>query len=373
MIAYLAVVVCSAIPAYLITPGALRLSVRLGAVDIPDDRKVHAVPTPRLGGIAIFAGVVIGLGVASGLAPFRASIRPLLAWPPSEPVAIAIGAAIVFLIGLIDDMKGLSPSTKFAGQILAAGFVFLGGVRLEWFRLPPFGTLSLGSSDSAIATIVWIVVIVNALNLIDGLDGLAAGITVIAALTFFVYSFQLSRQLATPEQLEQSAPLISAVILGSAGGFLPHNFYPAKIFMGDSGSMTLGFLLATATLVGVGRSAPANFKAESVIFYLPVVIPLVILAIPILDTALAVLRRARRGVDVFHADKRHLHHQLLEIGHGHRQAVLIMYAWTAVIAGAGLALSIAPDPLFTIPFVAAAIAILLYTVLPRLARRGVDV
>ncbi|HLI57005.1 MAG TPA: MraY family glycosyltransferase, partial [Actinomycetota bacterium] len=167
-------------------------------------------------------------------------------------------------------------------------------------------------------------------------------------------------------------PLISAVILGSAGGFLPHNFYPAKIFMGDSGSMTLGFLLATATVVGVGRSAPTNFKAESVIFYLPVVIPLVILAVPILDTALAVLRRARRGVDVFHADKRHLHHQLLEIGHGHRQAVLIMYAWTAVIAGAGLALSIAPDPLFTIPFIAAAIAILLYTMLPRLGRRGAD-
>ncbi|HLI57349.1 MAG TPA: undecaprenyl/decaprenyl-phosphate alpha-N-acetylglucosaminyl 1-phosphate transferase, partial [Actinomycetota bacterium] len=161
MIAYLAVVACSAIPAFLLTPAALRLSVRLGAVDIPDDRKVHAVPTPRLGGIAIFAGVVAGLGVASVLGPFRGSFQPLLgphAWPPSEPVAIAIGVAIVFMLGLVDDMKGLSPSTKFAGQILAAGFVFLGGVRLEWFRLPPFGTLSLGASDSAIATIVWIVV-----------------------------------------------------------------------------------------------------------------------------------------------------------------------------------------------------------------------
>jgi UDP-GlcNAc:undecaprenyl-phosphate GlcNAc-1-phosphate transferase len=372
MFPYLVIAACAALPAFFATPMALRLSVRLGAVDIPDDRKVHAVPTPRLGGLAIFVAVLVGTGVASVLGPFRQSFQPLFAWPPSEPVAITIGAAIVFLLGLVDDMKGLAPTTKFAGQILAAGFVFLGGVRLEWFRLPPFGTLSLGSSDSAILTIAWIVVIVNALNLIDGLDGLAAGITVIAASTFFIYSFQLSRQLATPEQLEQSAPLISALALGSAAGFLPHNFHPAKIFMGDSGAMTLGFLLATATVVGVGRSAPANFKAESVIFYLPVVIPLVILAIPILDTALAVLRRARRGVDVFHADKRHIHHRLLEIGHGHRQAVLIMYAWTAVIAGAGLALSIAPNPLFTIPFIAAAIAILLYTVLPRLARRGAD-
>ena len=369
--AYLLVVVCSAIPAFLLTPVALKLSVRLGAVDIPDDRKVHAVPTPRLGGVAIYLGVICGLAVASALGPFKASFHPLVTWPPLEPVAITIGVTIVFLLGLVDDLKGLAAPTKFAGQILAAGFVFLGGVRLEWFRLPPFGTLSLGASDSAIATILWIVVIVNAVNLIDGLDGLAAGITAIAAATFFIYSFEISRSLALSEQIELSAPLISAVVVGSAAGFLPHNFHPAKIFMGDSGSMTLGFLLATATVVGVGRSAPINFKAESVIFYLPVVIPVLILAIPILDTALAVLRRARRGVDIFHADKRHLHHQLLEIGHGHRQAVLIMYAWTAVIAGGGLALSFAPNPLFTVPFVAAAVAILLYTVLPRMATRGV--
>jgi UDP-GlcNAc:undecaprenyl-phosphate GlcNAc-1-phosphate transferase len=241
-------------------------------------------------------------------------------------------------------------------------------VRLEWFRLPPFGTLSLGSSDSAVVTIVWIVVIVNAVNLIDGLDGLAAGIASIAAITFFVYSFELNRHLA---QVEQTAPLISIVVVGATLGFLRHNFNPAKIFMGDSGSMTLGFLLASATVVGVGRLPPSNPLSESVIFYLPVLIPAIVLAIPILDTSLAVVRRARKGVDIFHADKRHLHHRLLEIGHGHRQAVLIMYAWTAVIAGAGLALSFVPNPFFTLPFVAAAVAILLYTMLPRIARRGI--
>ena len=141
--------------------------------------------------------------------------------------------------------------------------------------------------------------------------------------------------------------------------------------MGDSGSMTLGFLLASATVVGVGRLPPSNPVSESVIFYLPVLIPAIVLAIPILDTSLAVVRRARKGVDIFHADKRHLHHRLLEIGHGHRQAVLIMYAWTGVIAGAGLALSFVPNPFFTLPFLAAAVAILLYTMLPRIARRGI--
>ena len=368
MDAYLLVLLCSAVTSYVLTPAVLRLSRRLGAVDVPDDRKVHAVPTPTLGGVAIFCGFLAGFAVASALGPFRTAFQPLISWPPSEPVAVVLGAAMVFALGIIDDLHGLAAPTKLAGQILAAGFVFLGGVRLQWFRLPPFGTLSLGASDSAVVTIAWIVVIVNAVNLIDGLDGLAAGITLIAGGTFFIYSFELSKGLALSEQIQLTAPLISIVVVGSALGFLRHNFNPAKIFMGDSGSMTLGFLIATATVVGVGRLPPSNPVSESVIFYLPVLIPAVVLAIPILDTFLAVLRRARRGVDIFDADKRHLHHRLLEIGHGHRQAVLIMYAWTAVIAGAGLAISFAP--IFTVPFAAAAVAILLYTVLPRLARRG---
>lgn len=362
------VLACSALASFLLTPLVLRLSTRLGAVDVPDDRKVHAVPTPTLGGIAIFLGFVLGLGVASRLGPFRASFQPLASWPPSELVCVAIGATVIFILGLIDDLKGLAAPSKLAGQILAAGFVYLGDVRIAYFRLPPFGTLSLGASDSAVATILWIVVIVNAVNLIDGLDGLAAGIAVIAAGTFFIYSFELNRNLALPDQ---TAALISIVLVGSALGFLRHNFHPAKIFMGDSGSMTLGFLLATATIVGVGRTAQGNhFGSETVIFYLPVVIPVIVLAIPILDTALAVLRRARGGMDILRADKRHLHHRLLEIGHGHRQAVLIMYSWTAVIAGAGLALSFAPNPIFTLPFAGAALAILLYTVLPRIVGRG---
>ncbi|MGH2733325.1 MAG: glycosyltransferase family 4 protein, partial [Actinomycetota bacterium] len=348
--AYLLVLLVAGVTSYLVTPAVLGFARKRGAVDLPNPRKVHALPTPTLGGAAIFLGFLAAFAVASSLAPFRQFFRPLLIWPPSEAVAIVIGTTVIFIVGLIDDLRGLRPPVKLAGQVLAAGFVFLQGVRLEWFRLPPLGTLSLGASDSAILTIVWIVVIVNAVNLIDGLDGLATGITSIAAGTFFVYSYEISRSLAVTEQLEQTAPLISIVVMGAGLGFLRHNFNPARIFMGDSGSMALGFLLATATVVGVGRSSPDNLLSESVIFYLPVVIPLIILAIPILDTVLAVARRARRGNHIFQADKEHLHHRLLEIGHGHRQAVLILYAWTAVIAGLGLALSFAPHPLFAAPF-----------------------
>lgn len=365
---YAVVLIVAAVVAYAMTPPVLALSRRIGAVDIPDDRKVHAVPTPTLGGASIFLGVAAALAAASSLEPFTASFRPIFVWPLSEPVGIGVAAAVIFAVGVIDDLRGLRAPVKLAGQMVAAGFVFLAGVRLEYLRFPLGGdALSLSPDISAIVTIVWIVIIVNAVNLIDGLDGLAAGITAIAAGTFFVYSYQLSRGLAGSEQLEQNAPLISIAVVGATIGFLRYNFNPAKIFMGDSGSMTLGFLLAVATVVGVGRSTE-NPVPESLLFYLPLAIPVIVLAIPILDTMLAVVRRARKGRHVFVADKEHLHHRLLEIGHGHRQAVLIMYAWAAVIAGTTLALSFVPDPLVGLMFAAAALAVFLYTVLPRIAR-----
>jgi UDP-GlcNAc:undecaprenyl-phosphate GlcNAc-1-phosphate transferase len=366
MIAYALVLGVAALIAHTATPAVVAIARRIGAVDIPDDRKVHAVPTPTLGGTAIFLGFSGGFAVAWALPTFRDSFRTVSIWPPSELVGIAAGTAIIFALGVIDDLKGLRAPAKLSGQLLAAGIVFLSGVRLYYFRFPFVGPVSLSSDLSAIATIGWIVVIVNAVNLIDGLDGLAAGITAIAAGTFFIYSYQLAeRGLAGPEQ---SAPLISVVIVGATLGFLRYNFNPARIFMGDSGSMTLGFLLAAATTVGVGRSAPANDIPESVLFYLPLIIPVIVLAIPILDTSLAIVRRARRGSHIFVADKEHLHHRLLEIGHGHRQAVLILYAWTAVIAGAGLALSFVPDPAITLLFLGAGAAVLIYTMLPRLVR-----
>lgn len=370
MAPYLLLLVAAGMISYGATPAVLMLSRKIGAVDIPDDRKVHAVPTPTLGGAAIFLGFLGAVIVASALRPFAASFRPLLIWPLKEIVGIVLGAGIIFIVGVVDDIKGMKAPVKLSGQLLAAGFVFLSGVRLEYFRFPlkGVGALSMDPNLSAIATIIWIVIIVNAVNLMDGLDGLAAGVTAIAAGTFFVYTYFLSRQGLTGP--EPTAQIISIIIVGSTLGFLRYNFNPARIFMGDSGSQTLGFLLATATVAGVGRSATQATRSVGVafLFYLPLVIPLIVLAIPILDTFLAIIRRARKGQHVFHADREHLHHRLLEIGHGHRQAVLIMYAWTAVIAGMTLSLSFRQSRVYALFFLVAILGILLYTVLPRWAR-----
>lgn len=364
---YVIILVVAGLVTYFVTPIVVRFSRKIGAVDVPNDRKVHAVPTPTLGGAAMFAGFLGAMLVASAVEPFRSSFRLVL--PFSELVAIIIGAAIIFVLGVVDDLKGMKAPVKLSGQLLAAGFVFLNGVRLEYFRVPlkGVGALSMSPDVSALATIAWIVIIVNAVNLMDGLDGLAAGVTAIAAGTFFVYTYQLDQQgLIGPEP---TALVTSAAIVGMTLGFLKYNFNPAKIFMGDSGSMTLGFLLATSTVAGVGRSATASEVSAAFFFYLPLVIPLTVLAIPILDTVLAVIRRARKGQPVFHPDKEHLHHRLLNLGHGHRKAVLIMYVWTGLIAGMTLALTF--EPIFMVPFAAAAVGMVLYTALPGLGKKSV--
>ena len=352
---------------YAATPVVLAFSRRVGAVDIPDDRKVHANPTPTLGGAALVAGFIAAMVTAAGIKAFEGSFSPVFVWPLPETLGIFVGTGMIFALGVVDDLKGLKAPAKLSGQLVAAGFVFLSGVRLEYFRFPlqGVGALSLSADISAIATIFWIVIVVNAVNLIDGLDGLAAGVAGIAGAAFFVYAYQLSRQGLTGP--EPTAQLLSAAVVGMTLGFLRYNFNPAKIFMGDSGSMTLGFLLATATVVGVGRTGTQNASEVSAafVFYLPLVIPLIVLAIPLLDTLMAIVRRARRGRHVFHADREHLHHRLLEIGHGHRQAVLIIYGWTAIIAGMTLAWTFAP-PVYMVPFLGAALAILAYTILPRL-------
>lgn len=313
----------------------------------------------------MFFGIVGALAAASTLSEFSVSFLPISLFPPTKMVGILIGTTIVFGIGIVDDLKAMTVPVRIAGQVVAAGVVFLSGVRLEYFGFPLIGTISLSPDLQAITTIIWIIAICNALNWIDGLDGLAAGITAIAAGTFFFYAYRLATlRLAT----EVNAPLISVALVGVTLAFLRFNFNPARIIMGSTGAYQLGFLVASATAVGIGRASPVNPFGESglVLFYLPVAIPLTLLAIPILDTISAVVRRARRGQYIFQADKEHLHHRLLEIGHGHRQAVLILYGWTGVIAGAGLAVSFVQNRLLVVVFLAAAAGLFLYTMLPRI-------
>ena len=324
---------------------------------------MHAIVTPTLGGLALFFGFIGGLAPSSLLFP--------LLFVSSEAAGIAIGASLMVGIGVVDDLKGLSAPVKLAGQILAATTMTLGGVQVLFFWLPAFGPLDEGVISLAPElgmpfTVLLVIVFVNAVNLVDGLDGLAAGLVAIGAMAYFVYSYRTG---ATGLIAQDSpAPLFSALLFGSHRVRLPHNFNPARIFMGDTGSMLLG-TLAGATITGIGRTTQPQ-AGDQFALLIPVAI-LLVLALPFLDTFLAVGRRMRSGAGIMTADKQHLHHRLLEIGHSHRRAVLILYAWSALLAGSVVALSFT-GPRRVLPFFLVVVACGIVGLLsPRLRRRPV--
>lgn len=369
--AYFAVAIVAATITFITTPMVEWFSRRIGAVDVPNDRKVHALPTPTLGGMAIFAGI-LGAGALAALQPQFRDIYT----QSSEIYGIAAGAIVIFALGAVDDLRDLPAPVKLAGQVFAAGILFLSGVKFQSVTLPN-GFFSLSDDVSVLVTVVWIVTMINAVNLVDGLDGLATGLVAIAGAAFFVYSFKLAETgavFATP------APLVSILVVGAALGFLRYNFHPARIFMGDSGSMLLGLALGAATVSGIGRAPFVLAQVASdtqvvpqqtgavFLSYVPLMIPLLVLAIPVLDAAFAIVRRARRRRSVFHADKEHIHHRLMDLGHGHRQAVLVMYVWAALTAGAALAFTFLDrsDVILALPILVS--AIVLYTLFPILTK-----
>jgi UDP-GlcNAc:undecaprenyl-phosphate GlcNAc-1-phosphate transferase len=335
---YLLVASVGAGATFLATPIARAVAVRWGAIAKPRDRDVHAVAIPRLGGLAVFAGLGLALFVAAQLPTLRDAFTngPEMPW-------ILLAAGLICLIGAIDDRYELDSLTKLAGQVLATGImVTLGGVQLALIYLPwgDNGTVVLGQDLAIPLTILFAVLIINAVNFIDGLDGLAAGVTAIAALAFFAYSYHLG----TGTDLSIAAPptLLAAAILGTCVGFLPHNFFPARIFMGDSGSMLVGLMLAAAATTATTNADPQVFDGAigSLPLALPLLIPLAVLAIPFVDLLLAVIRRVGKGQSPFAPDKRHLHHRLLELGHSQRRAVLMLYFWSALLGLGGAAISI---------------------------------
>ena len=297
-----------------LTPAARALALRLGAVDVPEDRKVHERTTPTLGGVAIYASIMIGIGVYLLVADHRVS---------SDILGIILGATVIFAFGVADDIRGLSPLSKLFGQILGAGVLVVMGVQIQNIHIPGAPVISLSPELSVVVSLIWVIAFINIINLIDGLDGLAAGITCIAAVSMFYFATQTGTGSAFVD-----AAVISIVIAGATLGFLRYNFYPASIFMGDSGSMLLGFLLGAITIQGVLKSIAA----------VALVVPLMAMAIPILDTGMAITRRIRKGNPITHADKEHIHHRLLNMGHSQRQAVLLLYFWTALLCGTSLAL-----------------------------------
>ena len=364
-----ALVCCvAAAGSFVLTPLARRLAIRWGAVAWPRDRDVHAVATPRMGGLALLGGFSAAILVARQLPTLRAGFTfgPDLRW-------VLVSCVMICLVGVIDDRYELDSLTKLAGQVAAIGvMVTKGGVQLAllWVPWGHAGTVVLGPDIAIPLTILVTLVTVNAVNFIDGLDGLAAGVTAISAFAFFVFAYHLAVIGAT--DVAATPTLISAALAGTCVGFLPHNFAPARVFMGDSGSMLVGMLLAAAGVTATTTSDPQSFNSASLSLplFLPLLIPLSVLAIPFVDLSLAVIRRVRRGQSPFAPDKQHLHHRMLEIGHTHRRAVLLLYFWSALLAGGGVGFAITHRPwVVAVTVGGLAVVGLLLSVVPRLHRR----
>lgn len=329
---YVLIIVIAAGVTFLVTPLVRSVAVATGAFTAVRDRDVHSHPIPRLGGVGMFVGFLAAVLVARRL-PYLGTL-----FGTAQIKGVLVAAFIVCLVGAIDDIRELDWLTKLAGQFLAAGLMAWSGVQL--LSLPIFGSTVLPSSVLVLFTVMTVIVSTNAVNWIDGLDGLAAGIIAIAALAFFAYSYVVSRSFV-PANVFSTATFISAATFGCCIGFLPHNFNPARLFMGDSGALTLGLLLAASTITLTGNVDPGQVTAnQATAWFLPIVVPFAVLVIPLIDTVWAVVRRTRKGLKPWQADAGHLHHRMLEIGHGHRMAVLILYLWSAVIAFGAVSLVI---------------------------------
>jgi UDP-GlcNAc:undecaprenyl-phosphate/decaprenyl-phosphate GlcNAc-1-phosphate transferase len=365
--AYLGVLGVAAVTTLLLTPVVRAVAERRGALVQPDARRVHERPTAALGGIAMWVGVLVALGVASQLDTFT-----LLFDTPTVPIGIAAAATVAAFTGWLDEVRkvhgsGMSAPAKTAGLVLAGSILSFAGVSTVFFRVPFFGIFNLSPDLSAFVTVCWVVGMANAINLIDGLDGLAAGIVAIASGAFLLYALRLDEVgVLAPGNV---GPLVAVITLGVCVGFLPWNVHPARIFMGDCGALMLGVLMAASTM-SVGGSTDAVYSGQSFFFLAPLFIPLVILGVPIIDTLFAIVRRASRRSGMTTADKEHLHHRLLRLGHGHRRAVFILWLWTALLSGAVLfpALTNRGDAL--VPLALGGLALSLYTVFHPGARRA---
>jgi UDP-GlcNAc:undecaprenyl-phosphate GlcNAc-1-phosphate transferase len=291
--------------AYFLTPQVKNLAIKIGAVDTPDARKVHKGIIPRMGGLAIYAGFVFAV-----LASMHVS---------REIMGLLVGGTVILIVGIIDDLKPLPAKVKLLGQIAAAAVLVMFDIRIDWLT-NPFGEMLYVDYLAIPLTILWVVSLTNTVNLIDGLDGLAAGVSTIASVTILLVALQ---------QNFWTVAILTAALAGSALGFLQHNFNPAKIFMGDTGSMFLGYMLAAISILGAVKSAAT----------IALIVPIVALGLPILDTAFAIIRRYMSGKPIFKPDKGHLHHRLLEMGLTQKQAVLLMYVMSGCLGLSAIALT----------------------------------
>ncbi|MFI8424693.1 MraY family glycosyltransferase [Streptomyces sp. NPDC085460] len=371
---YLLTLCVTAAVTYLLTGPVRKFAIATGAMPEIRARDVHREPTPRLGGIAMFFGLCAGLLVADHLQNLNSVFEQ-----SNEPRALLSGAALIWLIGVLDDKFELDALIKLGAQMISAGVMVAQGLTILWLPIPGVGTVALTQWQGTLLTVALVVITINAVNFVDGLDGLAAGMVCIATGAFFLYAYRLWYGYT----IEAAAPatLFAAILMGMCLGFLPHNMHPARIFMGDSGSMLIGLILAASAISITGQVDPDTLKIfegstreathAALPVFIPLILPLTILAIPMTDLVLAIVRRTWKGQSPFAADRGHLHHRLLEIGHSHSRAVLIMYFWSALIAFGALAYSVHSTSMWIVLVITVLSAIgLVLLLLPRFSPRA---
>ena len=319
---YLVTILLAALITYLITPIVRDLAIKAGAVTAIRDRDIHLQPTPRWGGLAMWLAMALTLVIVNALPLIHKSFG-------SDATGIFLSGTFILVLGMIDDRFDLDPITKFAGQALAAGILLIYGVQILW--LPINGITTLPTNIGQVLTVLFVMVVINAINFVDGLDGLATGIVMICAASFFAFSYLL----AVINGLNRAgAPsLITAVVIGLCLGFLPHNFHPAQIFMGDSGAMFLGLLISASAITLTGQvDASAITEENGGSALLPLLLPFTILAIPLLDFVMAILRRVKAGRSPFTADREHIHHRIMRMGLRQQRTTVVLYLWTGMFA-----------------------------------------
>ena len=365
---YLIVGAAAAGATAVMTPLVTVVARKRGWMAAPDERRNHPVPTPNIGGVAFLAGLLFALFVASLMDRFD----PILEGN-SEIIGVVLAALIITVLGLFDDIREVSAPMKITGTVVAGLALVWFGVTMFYFRVPFLDVFVLSDDWIPLFTVVWLIGMTQAVNLIDGLDGLAAGIVAIASASFFVYSKHLENLSLLSEP--NIGPLIAIITVGVCLGFLPFNFNPARVFMGDCGALLLGLLLAVSTSVVGGRADPQlqSFSAQTYFFVAPLFIPLLILGVPIVDVIFAVLRRTVSRQGLTQADRGHLHHRLIALGHGPRRAVVILWAWTALLSTVALLPALSNETPNFGPVLAAAVALALFTVLhPRWSRNSAE-
>ncbi len=357
----------AALSAWVLTFPVRRIAVHVGYVAQPDERKIHQKVTPAAGGVAMFVAMLVAWAVAASIP----ALSPLFRGS-SEPLGLILGAAAIFVVGTIDDLRDMSAPAKVAGEVLAATILYFMGVTWFQFKVPLGGLVILSPEWTPLLTALWVIAITNAVNLIDGLDGLAAGVVAIASGALAIYGLHL--QHLGNLQSDNIGPLIAVITCGICLGFLPRNFHPAKIFMGDAGALLLGLLMAACTMLIGGRSVGAvggvaGRSGQTYFFFAPLFIPFFILGVPIVDMAFAFVRRTANRTGFSTPDKNHLHHRLLRLGHGHRRSVLILWAWTLLLSGFILFPLYISSVNAVIPFGALALGVILYTLFHPSLRR----